>query len=173
MKRRVRSGFSLMEVMLATSILLGSSIVLVELATIGRKQAMAAYDLNIAQLLCQAKIDEIVTGIAPATAVEQTEIEGEPDWLYSVETIPIVDRNLTGLKVTVSQVTDENHKPVRFSLVRWLQNPPSDIPGRAPEPSPSSASPAAARDAISPIRGAGQSVNQPRMPREPSRERRP
>lgn len=54
-----RRGFSLMEVLLATSILLGSSIALIELATIGRKQAHAAYDLNIAQLLCQAKIDEI------------------------------------------------------------------------------------------------------------------
>ena len=37
-----RRGFSLMEVLLATSILLASSIALIELATIGRKQANSA-----------------------------------------------------------------------------------------------------------------------------------
>lgn len=163
MKRRVRSGFSLMEVMLATSILLASSIVLIELATIGRKQASNAYDLNAAQLLCQAKVDEIVAGIAPATPVEEIEMEDNPDWLYSVEISPIIDRDLTALKVTVIQVTDENRKPIRFSLVRWLPNRPEDKFG------PTQAEPTSPSSSSSP-RVPGSPARQPRPPREPGRE---
>ena len=120
MMHRDRRGFSLMEVMLATSILLGSSIALIELATIGRKQASSAYDLNVAQLLCQAKLNEIIAGVTTATTVEETEMEDNPGWFYSVETQPVRVRNLVAVKVTVFQVPHESQKSHRFSLVRWL-----------------------------------------------------
>ena len=55
-----RSGFSLMEVLLATGILLGSLIVLGQLATVGRKHAHDAETLTTAQLLCQSKLNEIL-----------------------------------------------------------------------------------------------------------------
>lgn len=185
MKRRVRSGFSLMEVMLATSILLASSIVLVELATIGRKQASNAYDLNVAQLLCQAKLDEIVSGISTATAVEEMEMEDNPGWLYSVEMVPIVDRNLTALKVTIIQVTDENHRPIRFSLVRWIPDRLADNTQPASTDMPTSSTSArdstssardstsSTRDSASSMRESASSPRQPRLPRESAREATP
>ena len=123
MMQRSRRGFSLMEVMLATSILLGSSIALIELATIGRKHANSAYDLNTAQLLCQAKVDEIIAGIASLKATEEEELLDNPGWFYSVESQPLRLKNLMEVKVSVFQEERENQKQVRFTLVRWL---PSD-----------------------------------------------
>ena len=116
-----RRGFSLMEVLLATSILLGSSIALIELATIGRKQAHAAYDLNVAQLLCQAKLDEIVAGIEPVKSVESAELEDDPGWFYSVEIEPLIEfPNLVSVTVSVFQISETISRPIRFTLVRWL-----------------------------------------------------
>ena len=120
MMRHRRGGFSLMEVMLATAILLGSSIILAELATIGRKQADSAYDLNTAQLLCQALLDEIVAGVVTAKPVEDQEFEDNPGWFYSVEAQPIRKNHLIAVKVSVFQEPQESKRSVRFSLVRWL-----------------------------------------------------
>ena len=115
-----RRGFSLMEVLLATSILLASSIALIELATIGRKQANSAYDLNQAQLLCQAKLDEIVAGFVPLKGVESQELDDDPEWLYSVELRPLPMQELVAVVVTVFQDPETSRRPVQFSLVRWL-----------------------------------------------------
>jgi hypothetical protein len=120
MMRHRRAGFSLMEVLLSTSILLGSSVVLIELATIGRKQASTAYDLNQAQLICQAKLDEIVAGITMVKAVEDEEIEEHPGWFYSIESQPVRSHNLAAVKVSVYQEAEDQKRPVRFSLVRWV-----------------------------------------------------
>ena len=118
--RSSRSGFSLMEVLLATSILLASSIALIELATIGRKQANAAYDLNQAQLLCQARLDEIAAGIAPAKPVESQQFEDHPEWFYSVAIDPLRFRQLVSVRVSVFQESRSSGRPVRFTLVRWM-----------------------------------------------------
>lgn len=132
MTQRGRGGFSLMEVMLATSILLGSSIVLVELAAIGRKQANTAYELNIAQLLCQAKLDEIVAGVSSAAAVSEVELEDNPGWLFTVESYPMPRHGLVAIRVSVFQEPQEFTKPVRFSLVRWLPDTADTTSDAAP-----------------------------------------
>lgn len=138
---RSRRGFSLMEVLLATSILLASSIALIELATIGRKQAHAAYDLNVAQLLCQAKLDEIVAGIEPVKSVEAAELEDDPGWFYSVEVEPLIHLpRLVAVSVTVFQVSDTISRPIRFSLVRWLPDELADSDYLTREPTTGTAS---------------------------------
>ena len=115
-----RRGFSLMEVMLATGVLLGSSVALIELANLGRRQASRAYDLNEAQLLCQAKLDEMVAEIEPVKAAEEQELEDHPGWMYSVEIEPTRMRRLSAVKVSVFQEEHDGNRPARFTLVRWL-----------------------------------------------------
>lgn len=127
-----RRGFSLMEVMLATSILLGSSIALIELATIGRKHASSAYDLNTAQILCQAKMDELVAGIDSPKATEEQELLDNPGWFYSVENQPLRVKDLTEVRVSVFQEARENQKQIRFTLVRWLPAEAKDPFGETP-----------------------------------------
>jgi len=66
-----RTGFSLMEVILATAILLGSVVVLSELAGMGRRQSLRGRDLAEAQQLCETTLHEILTGLRPPEPVEQ------------------------------------------------------------------------------------------------------
>jgi Tfp pilus assembly protein PilV len=87
--QRARAGFSLMEVLLATSMLLASVIVLGELAGIGRRHASAARELATAQILCENKLNEILAGAAPLTAVDGEPLEEEPGWIYTVKIEPV------------------------------------------------------------------------------------
>lgn len=120
MKATPRRGFSLLEVILATGILLGASIVLAELAGIGSRQATAARDLAQAQLLCQTRLNEIVAGIEPLASVQDTPLADARGWLCSVETEPAARPNMTLVRVTVSQEEGVRGRPKNFSLERWI-----------------------------------------------------
>ena len=60
-----RSGFSLMEVLLSTAILMGSVVVLGELAGIGRRQAQRGRELSEAQQRCETLMNEVLLGLTP------------------------------------------------------------------------------------------------------------
>jgi len=110
----------LLEVILATGILLGASIVLAELAGIGSRQATAARDLAQAQLLCQTRLNEIVAGIEPLASVQDTPLADAPGWICSIETEPAARPNMTLVRVTVSQEEGVRGRPKMFSLERWI-----------------------------------------------------
>ena len=115
-----REGFSLMEVILAMSILLGGVVVLGRLASIGAKHARTAEDLAAAQLLCEARITEILAGIAPAETLEE-------------ELLPLEQPGVVALSVTVTRAPEdlaglataptEEKKEVSVTLVRWMLDP--------------------------------------------------
>lgn len=148
-----RSGFSLMEVLLATAILLGSVIVLGELASMGRQHANSAEELATAQRLCQNKLNEILVGLTSPEPVEAeplevmlleeetvggdeslpaTKSDEEPTWMHSVEIEPLGEIGLVSVRVTVWQTEyneeedDEGIRPGAFSLVRWMRDPFAD-----------------------------------------------
>ena len=118
-----RRAFSLLEMLLATGILLGCLIVLSELASIGRRHVRDAEDLITAQRICQIKINEILAGIEQPIPVESTEVEDEPGWYYSVETEPVSQPGLIAVRVTVQQDVAEGQQGEEFSLVRWIRDP--------------------------------------------------
>jgi hypothetical protein len=132
MRRARQSGFSLMEVLLATSILLGSLIVLGQLASVGRRHAQDAEGWTAAQLACQTKLNEIVAGVEPVQPVEEEVLLDAPGWVYSVEVEPAGRLGLTSLRVVVSEdpaVLEETgiERPLkRFALTRWISDPSRD-----------------------------------------------
>lgn len=68
---RSRRGFSLLEVILSTAILMGSAIVLGRLAWMGRTQSNRAHSTGQAQQLCEQTLNEIMLGLRPADLVLQ------------------------------------------------------------------------------------------------------
>jgi general secretion pathway protein I len=138
MRPAQRSGFSLMEVLLATAILLGSLIVLGQLATVGRMHANDAAALTTAQLLCQSKLNEILAGASPVQSVERRALPEAPGWVYSVEIESVDKLDMVALRVTVSQAPPdaqegselqepaEGPRPKQFSLTRWIRDPYAD-----------------------------------------------
>jgi prepilin-type N-terminal cleavage/methylation domain-containing protein len=136
MSRSRRRGFSLLEVLLAMGILIGSSIVLMELASIGMRHAASARDLSQAQLICQTKLNEIVAGVSPAETVRPMPWEDDPRWTYWVTVQPTEREGLTLLEVGVAQELIPNKQTNRFTLVRWIRT--AQEPDDASPPIPGS-----------------------------------
>lgn len=70
-----RSGFSLIEIIIATAILMGSVVVLAQLAGMGRTMAQKADLQAKAQRICERTLNEIVLGERPMQAVQRSVLE--------------------------------------------------------------------------------------------------
>jgi general secretion pathway protein I len=132
MRRSRRRGFSLLEVLLATAILVGSSIVLMELASIGLRHAASARDLSQAQRLCQTKLNEIIVGVAPAETVRPMPCEEDPRWTYWVNVQPTERAGMLLLEVGVAQELASQKQVNRFTLTRWIRDPKPDEENSSP-----------------------------------------
>ena len=146
-----RRGISLMEVVLATALLMGSVVVLSRLVGMGRTQANKAEFQSEAQRLCENTIHEIMLGLRPFESIEEAPLrpisaagfgelkdrvdddmftgmvgesasDANPRWLYAVRIAPVQNSpELTGLTVEVSQTESMLRRPVRFQLSRWVR----------------------------------------------------
>ena len=103
-----RRGFSLIEIILATAVLLGSVMVLSELAAIGRRQAQRARDLTHAQQLCTQQLNAMLAGLQPPKPVshrpiadsqqlpsQQTTLGNSPDDRRPIDAVNSSDANRT------------------------------------------------------------------------------
>jgi len=139
-----RTGFSLMEVLLASAILLASVLVLAELANIGRHHAQRAADLSTAQQFASNKMNELLAGLAPVESTEPTELEANvldeldaaepivaesPEldtldalvWWYAVQIEAAGHPSLVAVRVAVWQARDaDEERRNEFSLLRWM-----------------------------------------------------
>jgi len=118
-----RRGFSLMEIILASGILVGCLVVLSELAAIGRIHASVAQDGTAAARICRTKVNEILAGLASAEPVQEEPVDFESGWTYSVEVEPLPLPGVLALHVSVSQEEVPGQRPLHFSLVRWIRDP--------------------------------------------------
>ena len=133
MKRCPRRGFSLLEVLLATAMLLGSVVVLMHIAHLGRMHSAAIADFAVAQLVCQTRMNEIVTGAVPPQATVGEPIAQLTDWTLSVEVGPVGRPGVVAVKVSATEngaseeFTTEGPQSVvpgrSFALVRWIRDP--------------------------------------------------
>ena len=122
--RRYRHGFSLMEVILATALLMGCVVVLTELATIGRHHIQKAEKLAAAELICESALNEILTGAAGVEAMQRQPVDGSPGWIISVDLLPLDKRpGLAALEICVAEDVPEDEKCTEFTLVRWIPDP--------------------------------------------------
>jgi len=118
-------GFSLLEVILALAILAGALAILSEVARTAMSNAGRTRDLAEAQLLCESKLAEIQAGIEPAEPVSGALLEtGKfPEWIYSIEIVPLDVEGLVEVWVTVEQDLPPEKRPIRCTLVRWMVDP--------------------------------------------------
>jgi general secretion pathway protein I len=125
MVSRARSGFSLMEMLVVTAVLLVAVGVLAELAGVGRQHARAAEDAATAQRTCQNLVQEILCGALPLEAVSEAVVPETPEWTYSIALRPLEqfewDPGLAELRVTVAKTPDGSKPGKPFSLTRWVR----------------------------------------------------
>ena len=73
------SGFSLIEVIIATAILMGSAVVLARLAGMGREQSQKAKLHSDAQVLCEQTMNELLLKLRPTELVESMPLVPLPE----------------------------------------------------------------------------------------------
>jgi type II secretory pathway pseudopilin PulG len=141
MRHARRSGFSLLEVLLATGILVGSAVALMELASIGSQHAATARDLATSQLICQTKLNEISCGLAPAETVRPTPLEEHPRWVYWVTVLPAEQPGLLEVEVGAAHEPAPRKQKAKFTLVRWIRDAKSTSRESLPPGAPATAAP--------------------------------
>jgi type II secretory pathway component PulJ len=120
-----RPGFSLLEVLLAASILLGSVIVLGQLAQVGSRAARAAQQLSEAQNACESVLQSIVAGALPLEPLENEPLDSHPEWVVTVEIQAPPANGVAAVQVRVDSDTRQGKSPRTFSLYRWISDPTS------------------------------------------------
>jgi len=122
-----RIGLSLLEVMLALSILGVSTAILSQILQIGTDNGLRARRITQAQMLCESKINEVVLGSVATQSTTWTPITvgvANADWFFQIETIAAEQPSLIGVVVSISdaQGISENRPPLA-RLVQWIIDP--------------------------------------------------
>ena len=137
-----RGGFTLLEVLIATAVLLACVIVLTDLAHVGKSHATDAEDLAAAQLICQTRLSEMLAGTKPIRAVSQEHPPSLPGWILSVEVDPLKKSGLVAVRIIVKEdpsadefgvveqfgATDEIDTEDEFSSVDEFSVESPDVP---------------------------------------------
>jgi type II secretion system protein I len=118
-------GFTLLEIILSLAILAGSLAALGEVMRLADQNASSTRDESQAQILVSSVMDELIAGVTPLAAVNQSPaaIDSDPPWVYSIALEQTGYQELIGVRVLVEQQADPRLQPARFELVRWLPNP--------------------------------------------------
>ncbi|MFP6619229.1 MAG: prepilin-type N-terminal cleavage/methylation domain-containing protein [Pirellulaceae bacterium] len=142
----VRSGLTLLEVMIALAILGTSLAALGELIRIGADAADRAVELTEAQFICDSVLAEIKSGvrelvpvaeepytISPpgmvaslGTGLDTSMDMDETGWLYTVIFDSVDDQGLMYVEVTVMQDRFDGRKPAMVTLTTWMIDPMLD-----------------------------------------------
>jgi type II secretion system protein I len=126
-RRGGRIGLSLLEVILALTILGVSLAVLGELVRLGARAAANARDMTMAQLLCESMMSQVAAQETGPVVVGETGFPDDPEWSYSVDVQSIDQPGLVQVTVTVQKSTQQNlawqQANVTFQLVRWMIDP--------------------------------------------------
>lgn len=119
-----RSGFSLLEVILAIAILGGSMVVIGHGFFLGYRSVRNARMIGTGNRLADSAMAEIAAGAVEPSSVSSKPIVGEEGWTYSIE---VENAPVPGLLSTVVTVENTRFQPnVRVSLTRLIIDPNYD-----------------------------------------------
>ena len=127
-----RSGFSLLEILLALAILGGSLAILSQIAETGTDAAREARALSMARILCQAKLSEVLLnstlGQTPTTVVNATadpfDSQATAEFLYTIEVVPAPLDGLLAIRVSVQVGNPDGGTALAtYQLTRWMIDP--------------------------------------------------
>ena len=126
-RRRVRTGISLLEVILAIGILGGSIAALSSVVLNGVAAATDAKNRLMAELLCEQQMAQLlVNNLMPTPVSDQPLPSSDPTMSYtlSVQSQPAPLNGLLFVQVSVTaQSADGFGDPLTVSLVRWMLDP--------------------------------------------------
>ncbi len=115
-------GMTLLEVVLALTIFVGSLAVLSQLMWSGSRAAVQARLMTQALTRCEAKMGEIVVGASPMQVSGGT-YSDDPQWSWNVTIGQTQFPELMVVEVTVMHTAGSSLGNVSQSLRRWMRDP--------------------------------------------------
>ncbi len=126
-KQRNRVGLSLLEVVLALTILAVAAALLAQITKQATDNGLLAQRLSTAQMLCESKMSEVLAGAIPLQAsswVSITDSGRKGNWNYQIQTITSQRPNMIGVRLSVTDQPDSTTaNPELFFIVRWMIDP--------------------------------------------------
>ncbi|NMC20236.1 MAG: prepilin-type N-terminal cleavage/methylation domain-containing protein [Thermogutta sp.] len=128
LRRRASAGFTLLEVILAMTILMLSLAAVSQLVLTAHANARLARDRGTAQMLCDGLAAELIAGSLPLESTSETPLEDvvdgvDPGWLYAVDVSALDLEGLLRVEVVVRQDETVIARPAEARLVQWLIDP--------------------------------------------------
>jgi general secretion pathway protein I len=118
-----RTGFSLLEVLVALTIFLFGIIAIGQLITLGSDRALEVQFQAQAVQLCQAKMAEVIAGAVPLSSQADAKFDEDPDWSWSLEAEQDSNSSLLwNVKVTVTHPRPDGSK-MEASLSQMVLDP--------------------------------------------------
>ncbi len=121
MSRRRRPGITLIEVLLALTILLLALAAIGQLVDVGSDHGIQARFHVRGTRLAQAKLAECEAGVIPLSGGEGTFTDDDEAWSWSVDAQPDAATNLYRVTVTVSR--DNRGKLFEITLAQMMYDP--------------------------------------------------
>ena len=121
--RRINSGYTLLEILLATVILLiGLTAVFQTVQSALRRMAITK-ELTEAQNACQTVLNELLAQSSPILPDEGKTIKHLPRWKIRVEIYPASPPGLTVLHLSAEQFSPVGTPlGTKYQLLRWVPN---------------------------------------------------
>lgn len=116
-----REGLSLLEVILAMTILGVSMVMIGRLYFLGYRSALQARYRSECNMMVDAKMAELAAGVLPLESAGG-QVEENPEWVYEVEVEPSLQPGLLLATVRVSRA-DTSSISMSISLVRMIPDP--------------------------------------------------
>ena len=117
-----RAGLTLIEVILATAIFLGSLTAILQLMNVGHDSRIVAKLQAEAAVRCESLMGEYISGISPLTDESQTPFADSEEWVYTTTVEEGDGTSLLKVTVVVEHLANENANAV-FQLVRLMRDP--------------------------------------------------
>jgi len=118
-----RNGISLFEVVLALSIFLGAIAAISEVLRTGSRAAVRAQLQSQAAILCDRQMNRILAGVEPMEATSKAILDGQRDWLWSLNILDSGVPSLLRLELTVERTGQGPDAAVTTQLVRLVRDP--------------------------------------------------
>ena len=123
----LRRGLSLLEVVLALSILAVAAALLTQITKQATDNGLMAKRLATAQMLCESKMSEVLAGAIPLSATGWTAITDttrKGNWHYQITTETATRPKMIGVRLSVTDQPDSTtSNPELFYIVRWMIDP--------------------------------------------------
>lgn len=118
----MKSGYTLLEIVIATGVLVIGLAAVFGMAQSARKKSVAASDLASVQLVCQTTLNELLARQSPIEAFAPKNLVEVPEWKIALWIYPSPQTGIYVLHLTTQKFTasGDPYSGSQYQLIRWV-----------------------------------------------------